>query len=51
MDAISSCNEPDSEHMSTYILGDICDGNQSGLSINMREAGYKIFDHFKQMWS
>ena len=45
---MSSGDESDSEAMSTDILEDICDGSQSHLSINMREAPYKICDCFKQ---
>ena len=45
---MSSGNESDAEAMSIYMLEDICDGSQSRPSINMREARYKIHDHFKQ---
>ena len=48
MDAISSGNEYDAEPMSTYILEDICDGNQSHPIINRRETHYKIRNNIKR---
>ena len=47
MDTTSSGNAYDSEHMSIDILEDICDSSQSCLSINRRDARYKICDHIK----
>ena len=47
MDAMSSGNESDDEPMSTDMLEDIRDGNHSHLSINRREAYYKIRDLIK----
>ena len=41
-DAISSGDESDAEPMSTDMLEYICDGSQSRLSINSREARYMI---------
>ena len=42
MYAMSSDDESDAAPMSTYMLEDINDGIQSHLSINKREAQYKI---------
>ena len=35
-------NESDAEPITTEMLVDICDGSQSHLSVNRREARYKI---------
>ena len=45
---MSSGNESDDEPMSTDILKDTCDSNQSHPSINSREARYKIRICIKQ---
>ena len=42
MDAMSSGDESDDEAMSTYMFEDIRDGSQSHMSVNRREACYKI---------
>ena len=47
MDVISSGDEPDAEPMSTEILGDIIDGSQSHLSVNIKESCYKICDRIE----
>ena len=47
MDEKSSCDDTDAELMSMDMLEDICDGSQSHLSINSREALYKIRDRIK----
>ena len=44
---MSSDDNSDAEPMSTDMLEDIPDGSQSHLSINSREARYKIRDHIK----
>ena len=49
MDVMSSVDESDVELMSKDTLEYICDGSQSHLSINRREARYKIRDHIKQV--
>ena len=48
MDTMSSGNESDAEPMHTDMLEYICDIAQSHLSINSREACYKIRDSIKQ---
>ena len=48
MDKMPSGNQYDAETMSTEMLEDICDGNQSHPSVNRREARYKIRDHIKR---
>ena len=48
IDSMSSGDESDSEPSSTDMLEDICDNNQYCLSINSREARYKIRGHIKQ---
>ena len=48
MDAISSGDESDAEPMSMEMLEDICDGIQSHIIINRREACYKICDRIKR---
>ena len=48
MDTMSSGDESDAEPMSTDMLEDICNGSQSHLIINRREALYKICDSIKQ---
>ena len=35
--------------MSTYMLEDICDGSQYHLSVNRRDARYKIRDQIKRI--
>ena len=45
---MSSGNESDAEPIYTYMLENIRDGSQYLLSINGREARYKIRDIFKQ---
>ena len=48
MDAMSSCDESDTEHMFTNMLEDIYDVSQSHPSINRRETCYKIRDQIKR---
>ena len=43
---MSSGDEYDTEPMSADLLEDICDRSQYHLSINSREARYKIHDRF-----
>ena len=47
-DMMDSGDESDDKPMSTKILEDICDGSQSHLSVNSREARYKIRDRIKK---
>ena len=47
MDAMSSGNESDAEHMSMDMSEDIRDGSQYHPNINRREARYNIRDHIK----
>ena len=51
IDVMDSGDESDDEPMSTEMLEDICDGSQSRLSVNRREARYKIRDFIKQRQS
>ena len=48
MDRISSGGEYDAEPMPADMLEQICDGSQSNLIINRRDARYKIRDRVKQ---
>ena len=48
MDAISSGDESDHDLISTEMLEDIRDGNHTHLSVNRREARYKICDRIRQ---
>ena len=48
IDEMSSSDESDAEPMSPDMLGDICDGSQSGPRTNRKEARYKIRDCIKQ---
>ena len=45
---MSSGDESEDEPMSADTLEDIHDGSQSHLSVNRREACYKIRDHIKR---
>ena len=45
---MSSGDNSDDKPMSTEMLEDICDVSQSHLSVNMREACYKIRDCIKR---
>ena len=51
MDAIDSGDESDHDDISTEMLEDICDGNQSHLNVYQREARYKIRDRIRQRQS
>ena len=51
MDAMNSSDESDHDLISTEMLEDICDGNQTHPNVNRREARYKIRDCFRQMQS
>ena len=51
MDAINSGDDPDHDLISTEMLEDICDGSQTHLNINKREAHYKILDRIRQRQS
>ena len=44
MDAMNSGDESDHDFISTEMLEDIREGSQTPLSVNRREAGYKIRD-------
>ena len=48
MDAIDYGNEYEDEAMYTDMLEDIRDGSQYHISVNNREARYKICDRNKQ---
>ena len=48
MDAMDSDDKSEDEAMSTEMLEEIWQGSQSHLSVNRREARYKIRDHIKQ---
>ena len=48
IDAINSCDESDHDLISTEMLEDICDGSQTNLDVNKREACYKIHDRIRQ---
>ena len=48
MDAINSGDESDHDLISTEMLEDICDGSQTHLNVNIREARYKICDLVRQ---
>ena len=50
MDEISSGDEYYAESIHTDMLQYICDGIQSLLKIDRREAHYKILDFIKQIW-
>ena len=49
IDAMSLGDESDAEPMSTQMLEDIRDGNQSHPRVNRRDALYKICDCIKQI--
>ena len=51
MDAINSGDESDHDIISTEMLEDICDGIQTHLNVNRREARYKIRDSIRQRQS
>ena len=51
MDAMDSFDESDHDLISTEMLENIRDGNQSHPNINQREACYKIRDRIKQRQS
>ena len=46
---MDSVYESDDEPISTNMLEDICDGSKSHLSVNRREAHYRICDIIKQI--
>ena len=48
MDTIDSVDESDDESMSTEMLEDIRDSSKSHLSVNRREAHYRICYRIKQ---
>ena len=48
MDEMSSGDESDAGTMSKYMLENICDGSKSCMSINSKEAHYKIHNCIKQ---
>ena len=48
MEDINSGDESDHDLISTDILEDIYDGNQTHLNVNRREARYKIRDRISQ---
>ena len=48
MDVMDSGDDSDDEPMSTEMLEDICDRNQSHLKFNRRESRYKIRDRINQ---
>ena len=49
MDVMSSGNESNDEPMSMEMLEDIRDGIKSYLSVNRREASYKIRERIKKI--
>ena len=49
MDAMSSGDESDDEPMSTEMLQDIREDSQYHMTVNSREACYKIIDHIKRI--
>ena len=51
MDAISSGDESDHDLISTEMLEDIRDGNQTHPNVNRREAHYKIRDRIRKRQS
>ena len=51
MGAMDSGEKSDHDPISTEMLKDICDKNQSRPNINKREASYKICDRNKQIQS
>ena len=48
MKNINSGDESDHDLISTEILQDICDGSQTHLNVNRREARYKIRDRIRK---
>ena len=48
MNVMDSSDESDDEPMSIEMLEDIFDDSKFRLSVNRREALYKISDHIKQ---
>ena len=48
MDVMDSGDESDHDLISTEVLEEICDGSQSHLDVNQREAHYKIRDFISQ---
>ena len=51
MENLDSNDESDHDLISTEMLEDICDGSQTHLNVNKREARYKIRDHVRQRQS
>ena len=51
MDAMNSGDESDHDLISTEMLEEICDGNQTHPNVNRREARYKIRDCIMQRQS
>ena len=51
MDTIKDGDESDHDLISTEMLEDICDGSQTHLNVNRREAHYKICDRIRQTQS
>ena len=47
----NSGDESDHDLISTEMLEDICDGSQTHLNVNRREASYKIRDRIRQRQS
>ena len=48
INAMNSGDESDHDLVSTDMLEDICDGSQTHLNVNRREARYKIRDRIRQ---
>ena len=48
MDAMNSGDESDHDLISTEMLEEICDGNQSHPKVNKRESCYKIRDRISK---
>ena len=48
IDVMDSGYESDNEPISTDMLEDICDGSKSHMSVNRREARYRIHDLIKR---
>ena len=45
---MDSGDESDHDIISTEMLEEICDGSQTHLNVNKREARYKIHDRVRQ---
>ena len=48
MENLDENENSDHDHISTEMIKDICDGNQTHPTVNKREARYEIRDHIRQ---